>query len=212
MVMLGLAVFVIVRPGRNGMVQIGSVWRGNAVQCGAMQAGLGSVMRCSVRHGMAGMVWYVVAMKGAIRQAWQGYVRRVNVLRTMLGCNLRPSGFVRRAFSIYCANRRRCKIPGNQAGQQERNKTMSKKMRRAYTALRMKDALGCYASVAIKIAVLAFAFSLAVVQTDMFAKAVAVSAAIAVISGILAVAAFLCGRRLISLGFTEVELERGNLA
>ena len=89
---------------------------------------------------------------------------------------------------------------------------MSKKMRGAYTALRMKDALGYYASVAIKIAVLALALSLAVVQTDMFAKTVAVSAAIAVISGILAIAAFLCGRRMRNLGFTEVELERWNLA
>ena len=83
LVMLGLAAFVIVRPGRNGMDQIGSVWSCNAVQCGAMQAVIGSVMRFSVRHGMAGMVWYVVAMKGAIRQAWQSYVRHFNVLRTI---------------------------------------------------------------------------------------------------------------------------------
>lgn len=89
---------------------------------------------------------------------------------------------------------------------------MSKKMRGAYTALRMKDALAFYASVAIKIAALALVFALAIVQTDMFAKAVAVSAAIAVVSGILAIAAFLCGRRMLSLGFTEVELERWNLA
>ena len=89
---------------------------------------------------------------------------------------------------------------------------MSKKMRGAYTALRMKDALGYYASVAIKIAVLALALSLAVAHTAMFAMAVAVSAAIAVISGILAIAAFLCGRRMRNLGFTEVELERWNLA
>lgn len=89
---------------------------------------------------------------------------------------------------------------------------MSKKMHGAYTALRMKDAMEYYASVAIKIAVLAFVFALAVVQTDMFEKAVAVSAAIAVISGILAIAAFLCGRMMVSLGFTEVELERLNLA
>ena len=89
---------------------------------------------------------------------------------------------------------------------------MSKKMSCAYRALRMKDALGYYAAVAIKIAALAFVVSIAIIQTDMFAKAVAVSAAIAVISGILASAAFLCGRRMISLGFTEVELERWNLA
>ena len=75
----------------------------------------------------------------------------------------------------------------------------------------MKDALGYYAAVAIKIAALAFVFSLAIVQTDMFDKAIAISAAIAVISGILSIAAFICGMRMISLGFTEVELERLNL-
>ena len=89
---------------------------------------------------------------------------------------------------------------------------MSKKMRRAYTALRMKDAMECYAYVAIKIAALAFVLSFAFVQTDMFAKAVAVSAAIAVISVILAIAAFLCGMMMRKLGFTEVELERWNLS
>jgi hypothetical protein len=89
---------------------------------------------------------------------------------------------------------------------------MSKKMRGAYTALRMKDALVYYSEVAIKIAALAFVFSLAVAQSDMFAIAVVVSAAIALVSGILSLAAFLCGRRMRSLGFTEIELERWNLA
>ena len=89
---------------------------------------------------------------------------------------------------------------------------MSKKMRRAYTALRMKDALGYFAEVAIKIAAISLVLSFAFVQTDMFAKAVAVSAAIAVISVILAISAFLCGMMMRKLGFTEVELERWNLA
>lgn len=89
---------------------------------------------------------------------------------------------------------------------------MSKKMRRAYTALRMKDALVCFSEVAIKIAALAFVLSLAFVQTDMFAKAVLASASIALVSGILALAAFICGMVMRKLGFTEVELERWNLA
>ena len=89
---------------------------------------------------------------------------------------------------------------------------MSKKMRRAYTALRMKDALGYFAEVAIKIAALAFVLSFALVQTDMFATAVVVSAAIALLSGALSLAAFLCGMMMRELGFTEVELERWNLA
>jgi hypothetical protein len=89
---------------------------------------------------------------------------------------------------------------------------MSKKMRGAYTALRMKDALVYFAAVAIKIAAIAFVLSLAIVQTDMFSKAIIVSAVIALVSGILAIAALLCGRRMRNLGFTEVELERLNLA
>ena len=89
---------------------------------------------------------------------------------------------------------------------------MSKKMRRAYTALRMKDAMECYAYVAIKIAAISLVLSFAFVQTDMFAKAVVVSVAIALVSVILLIAAFLCGMMMRRLGFTEVELERWNLA
>lgn len=158
-----------------------------------------------VRTGRHGLV--VVARKGAIRQAWQSYVRHFNVLRTnarlqSTALRIRPEGIFN--FPQLAGGFNRPK--------KQRNKTMSKKMRGAYTALRMKDALGYYAEVAIKIAVLAFAFSLAVVQTDMFAKAVAVSVVIAVVSGCLALAAFLCGKIMLSLGFTEVELERWGLA
>jgi len=89
---------------------------------------------------------------------------------------------------------------------------MSKKMSCAYWALRMKDAAMYYASVAMKAAMALFAFALMVVRTTAFTTAFAVALCAAVVCGILYLVAFLCNRRMSNLGFTEVELERWNLA
>lgn len=164
-----------------------------------MQAWLGSVMRSSVRYGMAGGVWHCGARccderQGKDRQAWPIDIRR------LVRCPRKG------AFQFPATGRR------VQSAKKQRNKTMSKKMSCAYWALRMKDAAMYYASVAMKAAIALFAFALMVVRTTAFTTALAVALCAAVVCGILYLVAFLCNRRMSNLGFTEIELERWGLA
>jgi hypothetical protein len=83
------------------------------------QAWLGWVLRGSSLSGPAGMVWYVVARKGAIRQVWQGYVQHFNVLRTNArlqptALRIRPEGL----FNFFRVYRRR----GSTTRRQMKNK------------------------------------------------------------------------------------------
>lgn len=64
------------RRGRLGEVRRGLAGSGPVRFSGAWQAWLGWGWRGSALSGPAGMVWYVVARKGAIRQVWQGYARK----------------------------------------------------------------------------------------------------------------------------------------
>ena len=89
---------------------------------------------------------------------------------------------------------------------------MSKKMSCAYWALRMKDAAAYYSTVALKIAMLCFAFSLMAIRTTMFATALVASVSVGLVALVLLLVAFLCDRRIRNLGFSEVELERWGLA
>lgn len=86
------------------------------------------------------------------------------------------------------------------------------KLNSAYSALTMKDLMQSFSGVAIKFAIICMAFAMAVVQTDMFLNALAVTATAAMVSMLASFAAFLCGIRMKRLGFTEIELERMNLA
>jgi uncharacterized membrane protein len=123
----------------------------------------------------------------------------------------KSNGPLRRAFSIssaYAAGAEATKA----ATTKKRNKKMSKRMSRAYLALRIKDAANCVAAFVLKIAVMSLVFALAVVQTPMFIDAIMVSACVAVSAFAIFLVAFLCDRKIRSLGFTEIELERQGLA
>lgn len=187
----GIAMKSDARRGRRGMAlqcRVRTVVWGR--QCLAVRA---VALLCRVRSGFAGIAWNAVALKRAARRG-----------------SPKSNGPLRRAFSIssaYAAGAEATKA----ATTKQRNKQMSKSMSRAYLALRMKDAANCLATVAFKIAFLCFAFALAVVQTDIFADAILVSACFAVSATTLLLVAFLCDRSIRSLGFTEVELERQGL-
>lgn len=89
---------------------------------------------------------------------------------------------------------------------------MSKQMRGAYTALRMKDALNFFASTITTPMIAVCAIALLLCNTAFFHIALIVASIIASVWLAIRLVAFVCDRRIVSLGFTEVELERLGLA